>query len=108
MLKEIKLAAMILMGCAIATLGIVKLYAQNGLQASQLFFDSAPGPLASCPAPTVGRDKLCDVAGVGFEQSLNGGPYAPLGAGTAPVTSVNGKKPDSTGNVALAATTTIQ
>lgn len=58
------------------------LHSQNGFSASQFFIDSIPGSLASCPAPVTGHDKLCDVTGVGFEQSINGAAYAPIGAGS--------------------------
>lgn len=70
-----------------AVLGM--LHAQGGSQTS---FGTIPGLLTGCPPPAVGQDWVCDVAGVGYENSMNGAPYAPLGGGVqVPVTSVFGR-----------------
>lgn len=55
--------------------GVMLLRAQGGSQTS---FTSNPGPLSGCPAPTAGQDILCDVSGVGWEQSIQGAAYVPF------------------------------
>lgn len=65
--------------------------------------------IANCPV-VAGQTQFCYVA-TGAFWSLNGGPYTPMISAAVPVTAVqtvNGKKPDATGNVALSASTTIQ
>lgn len=66
--------------------------------------------VAQCPLSPVNAASLCPVqtaSGVTWYTSGNGGPYVPLDApSSGGVLSVNGKKPDATGNVALSATTT--
>lgn len=45
---------------------------------SQTAFQSVPGPLANCPAPAANADILCDVQGVGWEESIAGAAYVPF------------------------------
>lgn len=64
--------------------------------------------IANCPV-VAGQTQFCYVA-TGAFWSQNGGAYTamltpPIGT---PVFTVNNKKPDATGNVALAATTSLQ
>ena len=59
-------------GIAALSLGYIVATAQT---ASQTSFVSVPGPLSSCPTPAAGKDILCDVSGVGWEQSINGAAY---------------------------------
>lgn len=59
---------------ALIFVGIAILHAQGGSSA----FGFYPGPLSSCPAPSATQDFLCDVAGVGIEESIAGAAYAPL------------------------------
>lgn len=66
------------------------------------------GTVANCPAVVTGVTAWCKVASGQF-QSINGSAWVALSAAApitaAPVLSVNGKIPDSKGNVALAAST---
>jgi hypothetical protein len=66
------------------------LLAQGTQQSS---FTSNPGPLTGCPAPTVGKDSMCDVTGQGWMQSVDGAAYVRVGGGvlSAPVGSVFGR-----------------
>lgn len=43
-----------------------------------------PGPLSSCPTPSASQDYLCDVAGIGIEESISGAAYSPLMGATGP------------------------
>lgn len=47
-------------------------------QTAQTSFTSIPGPLSGCPAPAPGIDILCDVTGVGWEESIQGAAYVPF------------------------------
>lgn len=64
--------------------------------------------IANCPV-VAGATQFCYVA-TGAFWSLNGGPYTPMltPAVVGSVLTVNNKKPDATGNVALTAATSIQ
>ncbi len=54
----------------------------------QTSFGTFPGPLSGCPTPLAGTDYVCDVAGVGYETSLSGAAYSPIGGSSLAVSSV--------------------
>jgi hypothetical protein len=88
----------VLVACAV--IGLVNVLAVHAQSAAQTSLGFTPGALSTCPAPKVGTDFLCDVTGVGIEQSVNGAAYATLqgavprvpGAGPAGATGAAGAR----------------
>lgn len=91
-----------------AVLAIARTRAQASPQV-YVFGVQAGTTVANCPVVAAGVTSYCFTA-AGAYQSINGAAWAsmvPLPIGTGVLT-VNNKKPDSTGNVSLAATTSLQ
>jgi hypothetical protein len=72
----------VLVACAV--IGLVNVLAVHAQSAAQTSLGFTPGALSTCPAPKVGTDFLCDVTGVGIEQSVNGAAYATLQGAAGP------------------------